>query len=71
MPCLVIAGTRSHPALRAIAAALARALPGASLAELAGSGHVTYAERPAEFAQAVAAFAAQATSPRHSGAIST
>lgn len=56
-PCLVIAGTESHPALRAIATTLARALPGARFVELAGSGHVTYAERPDEFARAVAAFA--------------
>lgn len=71
LPCLVIAGTKSHPALRAIAAALARALPGARFAELAGSGHVTYAERPGQFATAVAAFATEITSPQHSQAAST
>lgn len=58
LPSLVIAGTESHPALRAIAAALASALPDARFTELAGSGHVTYAERPDEFARAVADFAA-------------
>ena len=57
MPCMVLAGTISHPSLRAIAAALARALPDARFVELEGSGHVTYAERPDQFAQAVAAFA--------------
>jgi pimeloyl-ACP methyl ester carboxylesterase len=62
LPSLVIAGTESHPALRSIAANLLRALPDARFVELAGSGHVTYAERPAEFAQAVAAFAAEVTS---------
>lgn len=71
LPCLVVAGTESHPALRAIATTLARALPDARFAELAGSGHVTYAERPDEFAQAVAAFAAEVTSPQHSKATST
>ena len=70
LPCLVIAGTESHPAPRAITAALARALPSARFIELAGSGHVTYAERPDEFTQAVAAFATQVTSPQHSTATS-
>ncbi len=59
LPCLVLAGTTSHPALRSIAAALARALPDARFVELEGSGHVTYAERPDEFARAVAAFATE------------
>jgi 3-oxoadipate enol-lactonase len=66
--CLVISGTRSHPALREIAAALARALPDARFAELADSGHVTYAERPGEFADAVAAFATEVTSQERSEA---
>lgn len=70
LPCLVIAGTESHPALRAIAAALARALPDARFIELAGSGHVTYAERPDEFARAVAAFAAEVTGRQRSQATS-
>jgi pimeloyl-ACP methyl ester carboxylesterase len=68
LPCLVIAGTESHPALRAITAALARALPDARFTEMAGSGHVTYAERPDEFAEAVAAFATDATESRHPAA---
>ena len=59
VPALVIAGERSHPSLRAIAGKLAAALPDARLVELAGSGHVTYAERPDAFAGAVAAFAAE------------
>jgi pimeloyl-ACP methyl ester carboxylesterase len=57
VPSLVIAGTTSHPALRAIAATLARTLPDARLLDLDGSGHVTYAERPDEFAAAVRDFA--------------
>jgi pimeloyl-ACP methyl ester carboxylesterase len=68
VPCLVITGTQSHPALREIAAALARALPDARLTELAGSGHVTYAERPGEFAHAVAVFATEVTSQERSQA---
>jgi pimeloyl-ACP methyl ester carboxylesterase len=62
LPCLVVAGTESHPALRAIAGTLARGLPDARFVELAGSGHVTYAERPDDFARAVAAFATEVTS---------
>ncbi|HET6874418.1 MAG TPA: alpha/beta hydrolase [Acidimicrobiales bacterium] len=61
LPCVVVAGTESHPALRAIAAALLRALPDARFVELEGAGHVTYAERPDEFAVAVAAFAHEMT----------
>ncbi len=57
VPSLVIAGTTSHPALRSIARVLYRALPDARFAEIEGSGHVTYAERPDEFADLVAAFA--------------
>ncbi|HJP78337.1 MAG TPA: alpha/beta hydrolase [Pseudonocardiaceae bacterium] len=59
LPCLVMAGTTSHPALRAIAVALANALPRARLLTVDGSGHVIYAERPDEFAAAVAAFATE------------
>jgi pimeloyl-ACP methyl ester carboxylesterase len=59
VPALVIAGTTSHPALRAIAGTLARTLPHAGLVELAGSGHVTYFERPDEFAATVRDFSRQ------------
>ena len=59
VPTLVIAGTTSHPALRVIAATLARTMPHARLVELDGSGHVTYAERPEEFADAVRNFSRQ------------
>jgi pimeloyl-ACP methyl ester carboxylesterase len=59
VPALVIAGTTSHPALRSIAGALADGLPDARFVELEGSGHVTYAERPDQFADAVAAFATE------------
>ncbi|NKQ58636.1 alpha/beta hydrolase [Amycolatopsis sp. K13G38] len=63
LPCLVLSGTDSHPALRAIATTLARVLPDARFVELEGSGHVTYAERPEEFARAVTTFATEITSP--------
>jgi 3-oxoadipate enol-lactonase len=59
VPALVIAGTTSHPALLSIARILARSLPNVRFVELPGSGHVTYAERPDEFARAVAAFATE------------
>ncbi|MGH9277566.1 MAG: alpha/beta fold hydrolase [Acidimicrobiales bacterium] len=59
VPALVLAGTKSHPALRSVARRLAGALPDARFIELAGSGHVTYAEQPDAFAAAVSAFAAE------------
>jgi 3-oxoadipate enol-lactonase len=55
-PVMVLRGSDSHPVFREIAAVLVRALPDAHLVELAGSGHVTYAERPEAFAEAVAAW---------------
>lgn len=61
IPALVIAGTISHPALRAIAATLARTLPAARQVTLVGSGHVTYFERPDQFAEAVRGFADEPT----------
>ena len=57
VPALVIAGTTSHPAMRSIAATLARSLPHARLLELDDCGHVTYVEQPDRFAAAVRAFA--------------
>lgn len=59
IPALVIGGDGSPPFHRSISQALAAALPDARFVELAGSGHVTYYERPDEFAAAVAAFAAE------------
>ncbi len=59
VPALVIAGAASHPSLRAIAVALARGLPDARFIEFEGCGHVCYAERPDEFARAVATFATE------------
>jgi pimeloyl-ACP methyl ester carboxylesterase len=59
LPTLVVAGEVSHPALRSIAHRLAATLADARLVELAGSGHVTYAERPDAFAHVVATFVAE------------
>ena len=59
VPALIIAGTTSHPSLVSVAHGLAAALPDARLVELEGSGHVTYAERPDDFANAVSVFAAE------------
>jgi len=56
VPTLVIAGSTSHPALIAGAHNLAAQLANARLVEL-DCGHVTYAERPAEFAHLVDTFA--------------
>jgi 3-oxoadipate enol-lactonase len=57
VPSLIVRGSESHPMFRAIAATLAEHIPHAKLLELQGSGHVTYAERPVEFAIAVESFA--------------
>jgi 3-oxoadipate enol-lactonase len=57
VPCLMLRGSESDPTLRTITGILAESTPGAHLVELQGSGHVTYFERPAEFAAAVYAFA--------------
>jgi 3-oxoadipate enol-lactonase len=56
-PVLLLSGTASHPAFRAVVDVLARTLPDARLVELEGCGHVTYAEQPERFAEAVATFA--------------
>lgn len=56
-PSLVISGSESLPHFIHIAAIVAENIPGARLLTLPGSGHVTYAEKPAEFAAAVEAFA--------------
>jgi 3-oxoadipate enol-lactonase len=59
VPALIIAGTTSHRSLVSVARGLAAALPDARFVELDGSGHVTYAERPDDFANAVSVFAAE------------
>jgi len=57
VPTLVVGGTESLPAFRSVARQLSSALPDARYVEFANSGHVTYAERPAEFAETVSVFA--------------
>lgn len=59
LPALVLSGSESHSSFRSVAHDLAAALPDARLVELEGSGHVTYAERPDEFENAVRVFAAE------------
>jgi pimeloyl-ACP methyl ester carboxylesterase len=59
LPVLVLAGDSSHPSLRSVARRLAAALPDARFVELAGCGHVTYAEQPDAFASAVSVFASE------------
>lgn len=49
-PCVVVSGSESHPVLRRVARVIAESMPNARLVELAGVGHVTYAEAPEEFA---------------------
>lgn len=57
VPCLVISGQQSDPTLRHIAHILAEHIPNARLVEFANCGHVTYAEHPEAFAEAVLQFA--------------
>ncbi len=57
VPCLMVRGSESEPLLRTITGILAEVIPGAQLVELQDSGHVTYAEKPGEFAAAVIEFA--------------
>lgn len=56
VPTLFLHGNLSHPMFPAVARVLANGVPHARLCQVVGSGHVTYAERPDEFAQAVADF---------------
>lgn len=59
VPALVLAGTTSHPSLLSVAHELVASLPDVRFVELEGSGHVTYAEKPDQFAEAVSSFAAE------------
>jgi pimeloyl-ACP methyl ester carboxylesterase len=56
VPSLIMRGSESHPMFHAITSTLAATIPHAQLLELQGSGHVTYAEKPQEFATAVESF---------------
>jgi 3-oxoadipate enol-lactonase len=53
IPCAIVSGTTSHPVLRRVARVIADAMPHATLVEIEGIGHVTYAEAPDEFARIV------------------
>jgi 3-oxoadipate enol-lactonase len=55
-PCLIVRGTTSMPIFQHVTTTLVEGLPNSQLVELEGSGHVTYFEKPAEFAAAVTAF---------------
>lgn len=57
VPSLIMRGTESDPALMAIADILAKHIPSAQFVALQGSGHVTYFEKPVEFAAVVESFA--------------
>ncbi|HUF84780.1 MAG TPA: alpha/beta hydrolase, partial [Acidimicrobiia bacterium] len=59
VPVLVLSGSRSHTSFRSVAHRLAAGLPDARFVELDGSGHVTYAEQPDAFENAVRVFAAE------------
>lgn len=56
LPTLVITGEHDRVLPREGGEEIARLIPGASLVEIEGVGHLGYAERPAEFNEAVLAF---------------
>lgn len=56
-PCLMFRGSKSLPAFAETAKIIAAAIPNCRLVVLQGSGHATYAYRPAEFAANVREFA--------------
>ncbi|HEU0026594.1 MAG TPA: alpha/beta hydrolase [Ktedonobacterales bacterium] len=56
-PCLGIRGSESLPIFRSVIGILTDGMPNCQLAELEGSGHVTYFEKPAEFEAMVRTFA--------------
>jgi len=60
VPVLAIAGLDSAPFLQSTPRIIAKAVPSAELVEFAHCGHVTYAEQPDQFADAVRAFARKA-----------
>jgi pimeloyl-ACP methyl ester carboxylesterase len=53
IPCAIVSGATSHPVLRRVARVIADAMPRATLVEIEGIGHVTYAEAPDKFARIV------------------
>jgi 3-oxoadipate enol-lactonase len=55
-PCLIASGGESHPLLRRLAATTAGSIPAAERLILRSAGHLTYIERPDEFARAAVAF---------------
>lgn len=60
VPVLAIAGLDSDPFLQGTPRVITSAVPSAELAEFADCGHVTYAEQPDAFAEAVRSFAERA-----------
>jgi 3-oxoadipate enol-lactonase len=59
LPVLAIAGLESDPFLQDTARVIAASVPSAELVELPECGHVTYAEKPDAFADALRGFARQ------------
>jgi pimeloyl-ACP methyl ester carboxylesterase len=62
LPVLAVAGLDSDPFLRSTPRVIAASVPSSTLVELADCGHVTYAEQPDAFADAVRTFARRALS---------
>ena len=60
VPILAIAGLDSDPFLHGTPKVIEASVPSAELVEFSDCGHVTYAEQPDNFAEAVRAFAHRA-----------
>jgi pimeloyl-ACP methyl ester carboxylesterase len=56
VPTLVVVGDEDRPDMQAIAERLAREIPGARMATIAGTAHVPSMERPREFDELVLPF---------------
>lgn len=64
VPVLLVSGSASNPIFGSITKRMIEHLPDVRHIELEGSGHVTYAEQPVEFARAVTAFASELSAVR-------
>ncbi|MFI5014002.1 MAG: alpha/beta fold hydrolase [Hyphomicrobiales bacterium] len=63
VPTLCVAGAEDKLAPTRSMERMAQAIPGGKLVVVAGAGHLPYLERPAEFAEALGAFLADAGGP--------
>jgi pimeloyl-ACP methyl ester carboxylesterase len=67
VPILFLHGDMSHPMFPAVARVLANGVPHAQLRDITSSGHVTYAEQPGQFSNAVSEFVTALTKSQSIG----